>query len=329
MRLLVVGAGSIGKRHLQNFRQLGVDHVGVVDVRADRRQEVAERFGITRLYPDIDRALQDDYDAVVVGVPTAYHTEVTVKSVRAGAHVLMEKPISNCWDGLSEVLSEVRRKNLVCLVGYTYRFWPPLLKVNELLERQLIGKVYFADITFSEYLPDWHPWEDYRSWFMSKKEQGGGALLDESHAVDMARWLFGEIEEVFCLTGNISHLEMTADDYAQFIVNYASGASGTIHMDLFGRKHRRSIDTYGEKGNICWEFFSNRVDVYHVEEGFTETITFTCERNDMFIAEAKHFLDCIAGRAQPRVGMEEAMRTLKVLLAGVESSETKKMVRVN
>lgn len=329
MRLLVVGAGSIGKRHLANFQRLGVDRLGVVDIRADRRREVADRLGITRLYSDADSALQDGYEAVVVCVPTAYHAEVASKSVAAGAHVLMEKPISNRWNGLSELLAEVRSKNLVYLVGYTYRFWPPLLKVHGLLEQRIIGKVYFADVTFSEYLPDWHPWEDYRSWFMSKKEQGGGALLDESHAVDLARWLLGEIKEVFCLTGNISSLEMTADDYAQFIVNYASGASGTIHMDLFGRKHRRSLHICGETGNILWDFFSNQVEIHHVEDKSTQTFRFTCERNEMFIAEAQHFLDCIAGKAEPRVSIEDAMKTLKVLLAGMESSETKRMIKVS
>jgi predicted dehydrogenase len=327
MRVLVVGGGSIGKRHAGNFKQLGIERVGVVDPRADRRAEVTAKLGLTDTYESVDAALQNGYDAVVVGVPTAFHTEVAHRSLAAGAHVLMEKPISDRLDGLSDLVQETSRLRRVFMVGYTYRFWPPLLHLHKLLSSGIVGRVYFADVTFSEYLPDWHPWEDYRSWFMSKKEQGGGAMLDESHAVDMARWLFGEIRDVFCLTGNLSHLEMTADDHAQFLVNYESGARGTIHMDLFGRRHRRTIDVVAEHGNITWDFFANTVQVQHVDQRYSQTTTFTCERNDMFLAEAAHFLDAIAGRTEPLVSAGDAARTLAVLLAGFTSSQSGNRVR--
>jgi predicted dehydrogenase len=326
-RILVVGGGSIGKRHAGNFKQLGA-HVGVVDTRADRRAEVAERLGIST-YASLDTALKENYEAIVVGVPTAHHAEVAARSIEAGAHLLIEKPISNSEKDILKVIEAAERKRLVILVGYTYRFWPPLLKLKELIDQSIVGRIYFVDIVFSEYLPDWHPWEDYRSWFMSKKDLGGGALLDESHAVDMARWLFGEITEVFCRTGNLSHLEMTADDHAQFLVTFASGAMGTIHMDLFGRKHRRFLNVYGQRGNLSWDFFANRIDVEHVEDRHAQTLTFSCERNDMFVAEAQHFLDCMDGKATPAVTGADALRTLRILLTGIESSETRRAIRLS
>jgi predicted dehydrogenase len=323
MRLLVVGGGSIGKRHLTNFKQLGVEDLAVVDPRPDRRQEVADRVGVTRGYPDLAAALDEaTYDAVVVGTPTVFHTEMAAKSLNAGAHVLMEKPIAMTEAGLADVLAAADRRRLAFMVGYTYRFWPPLQYLQRLIADQVLGPVYFADVTFSEYLPDWHPWEDYRAWFMSKKEQGGGAMLDESHAVDLARWLFGEVAELSCSTGNVSHLEMTADDHAHFLVHYTSGARGTIHMDLFGRRHRRHIEVLCRDGNISWDFFKNQIEIDHVAEKRIETVKFTCERNEMFLAEARHFLDCAAGRSAPIVAGDDAIRTLRVLLAGQESSRT-------
>jgi predicted dehydrogenase len=323
MRLLVVGGGSIGKRHLGNFKQLGVEDLAVVDPREDRRQEVAQRTGVTTAFADLDAALSAArYDAVVVGTPTAFHTDAAARAIAGGAHVLMEKPIAMTEAGLADVLSEAKRRKLTFMVGYTYRFWPPLHHLRRLIETQALGPTHFADVTFSEYLPDWHPWEDYRAWFMSKREQGGGAMLDESHAVDMARWLFGEIRDVVCQTGTISHLEMTADDYAQFLVTYASGARGTIHMDLFGRRHRRVVEVLCRDGNLSWDFFQNQVDVHNVARKQTETVKFTCDRNDMFIDESRLFLDCVAGRAEPIVSADDAIRTLRVLLAGQESSRS-------
>jgi predicted dehydrogenase len=97
-------------------------------------------------------------------------------------------------------------------------------------------------------------------------------------------------------------------------------------MDLFGRKHRRSVEVIGEFGNISWDFFANTVTMTHVEERFSQTTAFSCERNDMFLAEASHFLECCAGRAEPRVSGDDAIMTLKVLLAGIRSAETGRRV---
>jgi predicted dehydrogenase len=329
MRLLVVGCGSIGKRHLGNFQQLGVSHLGAVDPRPDRRQEVMERFGLRSLYGSIDEALRDGYEAALVGVPTRYHVEVAEKAVAAGMHVLIEKPIADRIDGVRELLEKVAKKGLCLMVGYTYRFWPPLLKIKELIDHGIFGRLYSVQITFSEYLPDWHPWEDYRSWFMAKKELGGGAILDESHTLDFARWLFGEVDSIFCVNGQFSHLEITSDDLAEMIVSFRSGAVGNIHMDIYGRHYRKEMAIIGEKASGYWDFYANQVKVYHAEGKTWQTWQFSCDRNDMFLAEDRHFLDCIANESKPMVDGADGLKTLQVILAAVESSKAGRLVRLS
>lgn len=320
MKVLIVGAGSVGKRHLQNFRALGVPAFGMVDTREDRRQEAAQEPGVVAVHADLGAALAESYDVVVVCAPTASHVPIGQLSLEAGAHVLMEKPLSHTDDGVSALLSLARARNRVLMVGYTYRFWPALIRLKQLLEQGAIGRVLFVDLNFSQYLPDWHPWEDYRSWFMSKREQGGGALLDESHAIDMARWLFGEIQDVFCHSGNLSSLEMTADDYAHLLVTFQSGAKASIHLDVFGRRPRRALDVSGEAGNISCDVSKGELTVYRGDRDSSEVIACSSERNDMFMAEASHFLECIAGRAAPCVSGDDAYRTLLVLMAARRSS---------
>lgn len=322
MRLLVVGCGSVGKRHLGNFQQLGVPHLGGVDPRSDRRQEVTQRLGISAVYASTEEALADKYNAVVVGVPTAYHLEVARQAIASGAHVLMEKPLSDRLEGLEKLLAEAKKKSLVFMVGYTYRFWPPLQTIKKLLDQEILGRLYSAQITFSEYLPDWHPWEDYRHWFMARKDLGGGAILDESHAIDLARCLLGEVASVFCVNGHFSHLEITSDDLSEMVVSFRSGAIGSLHMDIFGRHHRRDLAIMGEKGNISWDFYTNEVKLYQGDGKVWQTWKFSSERNDMFVAEARHFLDCIAGKATPPVDGYDGLKTLKVILAAIESSRT-------
>lgn len=328
MKLLVIGGGSIGKRHLGNFQKLGVSEIGIVDTRSDRRQEIAEKFGITALYESVDEALSEGYTAAVVAVPTHYHLDVAEKAVDKGLHLLIEKPISDRTERIQNLLKKAQEKSLTLMVGYTYRFWPPLQKIKELIDRGDIGRLYSVQITFSEYLPDWHPWEDYRSWFMARKEMGGGAILDESHTLDFARWLFGEAESVFCINGQFSHLEITSDDLAEMVVLFKSGAIANIHMDIYGRHHRKEMVIIGEKGNCYWDFYANQVRFYYGEGKTWQTWQFSCDRNDMFLAEARHFIDCIANNSKPVVDGFDGLKTLELILAAIESSGKGGLVRL-
>lgn len=328
MRLLVVGCGSIGKRHVGNFKTLGVEHLGAVDTREDRRQEVVERLGVTSVYKNVDEALAEGYDAVLAGIPTRFHVDVASKAIAAGAHVLIEKPLSDTLEGVDDLIEKARSNGLVLMVGYTYRFWPPLRRIKELLDAGAIGRVYSAQITFSEYLPDWHPWEDYRSWFMARKDLGGGAILDESHAIDISRWLFGDVAEVLCVNGTFSHLEITADDLAEMILVHRGGTVASVHMDIFGREHRKQMAIIGESGNIAWDFYANTVTVARVDGGVRETLAFSCDRNDMFLEEARCFLDCIEGRAIPPVDGTDGRKTLELIVAALDSSQARRAVRL-
>ncbi len=328
MRLLVVGCGSIGKRHLGNFQALGVEHLGAVDTREDRRVEVAERFGVTSLYGSVDDALAEGYNAVLAGVPTRFHSEVAEKAIASGAHVLVEKPLADRADGVEDLLEKARRNGLVVMVGYTYRFWPPLVRAKQAIDEGAIGRVVSAQIRFSEYLPDWHPWEDYRSWFMADAELGGGALLDESHTVDIARWFFGDVRSVFGFTGRVSGLEITADDLAEMVLRFESGAVAGVHMDIYGRSHRKEMLIQGEDGNLDWDFYANRVTLYRADSKATDVWEFDTDRNEMFLAEARHFLECVEGRATPPVDGADGLETLKVLLAVRRSSQTGRVVEL-
>lgn len=327
MKLLIVGGGSVGKRHLRNFRSLGVESFGVVDPRVDRRAELAPEPGVIATFETLEASLGGGFSAAIVCAPTAFHVPIGTACLEAGMHVLMEKPLSHTMDGVDEMLETARARGLTFMVGYTYRFWPPLQRLKTLLDEQRIGQLLFMHVAFSQYLPDWHPWEDYRTWFMSKREQGGGALLDESHTLDMVRWLVGEIDDLWCETGNLSKLEMTADDYAQFVVRFANGVRGTVHMDVFSRQPFRSLEFSGEEGNIRCDLNANEITV-HVPGSDPVVERFTCDRNEMFVAEARCFLEAMAGRTPAVVSGDDARRTLRIIIAGLESDRSGCRVRV-
>lgn len=327
MRIAVVGCGSIGKRHLSNLKALGVDQLAAIDTREDRLEEVRDRIGSDiACFTRIDEALAPGCDGVIVGIPTAHHVDAAMAALSAGAHVLIEKPISNRMEAARTLIQAAESKNLTITVGYTYRFWPALKDVKAQLDKGVIGRVYSASIIFSEYLPDWHPWEDYRSWFMAHKDQGGGAVLDESHAIDIMRWLFGEATSVYGINGTISELEIDSDDLAEMVVRFDSRVIGSIHMDIYGRHHRKELAIQGELGNIYWDFYSNIVKVYHADsETWTQT-QFEDDRNDMFKAEVAHWLKSIAVGLPPLVDGRDAINTLAIALAAQASSESGKAI---
>ncbi len=164
---------------------------------------------------------------------------------------------------------------------------------------------------------------------MAKKEEGGGAILDESHALDLVRWLFGEVESVYCLNGKFSSLDITSDDLADIILRFRNGIVGNIHLDIFGRDHRKELVIIGEKGNIFWDGNKDLVTVYNAESSDREMIRFDCDRNDQFLHEVKHFLECIEKGQSPVADGFDGLKTLEVILAALESSEKGKVIKIS
>ncbi|MEK7443390.1 MAG: Gfo/Idh/MocA family oxidoreductase, partial [candidate division NC10 bacterium] len=176
---LVVGGGSIGKRHLKNLLASGRS-AGVVETREDRRAEIASRLPAVRIFASLDEALgAERFETGFICVPTASHMPPALLLAKAGAHIFMEKPVSHSLDGIPELLEALQSRSLVGMTGFCMRFFQPLQKAKDLLEAGAVGRIVTARSFTGVYLPDWHPYEDYRSFYMAKKEQGGGVLLDE------------------------------------------------------------------------------------------------------------------------------------------------------
>ena len=260
--ILVVGAGSIGKRHLANLAELGVRQIAVADPREDRLKEAMARAPQVELIPL--RSGQEAYDrrlpiqATVIATPPRYHPEAIRNAIAAGSAIFCEKPLA-CddeeWKSLTELVEQTEKKGLFTLVAYNYRFNAHLRQVRQMLKQNAVGKILSVRGTFSENLREWHPWEGL-NFYMSSRRQGGGALLDESHLIDLCRWLFGEIAEVTGYNGTVSTLGeepgFDVDDLAEIGVRFESGTIGSLHMDLFGKYHQKRLEVIGQEGTLFW-----------------------------------------------------------------------------
>jgi len=160
---------------------------------------------------------------------------------------------------------------------------------------------------------------------MASRELGGGALLDESHFIDLMLWLFGAPESLVGNVEHISSLEITSDDNVDVFVRYRDGLRVTIHLDLFGRPHRRSITVVGERGSLECLFDPNIV-VESVTGREPETTKFDCERNDMFLAETKEFLTLLTGGESVTCSLDDGIAVLRNVEAIRRSSEEQRMI---
>jgi predicted dehydrogenase len=180
----------------------------------------------------------------------------------------------------------------------------------------------------SAHLADWHPWERYQDFFMASKTLGGGALLDESHFVDLMIWLFGLPTDVFASVDRLSPLEIETDDTVDALLFYGEGPRIQLHLDLFGRPHRRSITIRGEAGTIDWNYESNNVRISSIASGEWDSTAFDNDRNDMFLGAAREFVSILDGEAQPSCTAEDGYSVMRVLDAMRLSSEEKRTVSV-
>lgn len=320
--ILILGTGSAGKRHARNLHELGC-RISCMDPRQDRIDELAVDVPLVGGYQAVDDALAaGDLHGVAVTSPPMFHVEQSTAALRAGLPVLLEKPVCPTLAD-AETLRRVRDlTGTPLLLGYTYRWWPPLMRVRELLAEGVIGALRYAQFVMSAHLADWHPWERYQDFFMAHQSLGGGALLDESHWLDLMFWFLGAPQTVRADIDKVSDLEIDTDDNVEMMIRYASGLRVGMHLDLYGRPHQKYIRFYGEEGTLLWSFDPNAIRIARGMEEAWEDETFTCERNDMFVGVAREFLAVLDGQEPSTCTLEDGLAVLGLIEQARQSSST-------
>ncbi|MDD5593361.1 MAG: Gfo/Idh/MocA family oxidoreductase [Candidatus Margulisbacteria bacterium] len=329
MKILVVGCGSIGSRHLENLRSLGGFELIAVDVDKKRLADVKAKFSL-KSYDDYAAALELERPAaVIVCVPNHLHLKYAIAAARAGCHLFVEKPLSHNLDSLAELTDIIENKKLKFFMGSNWKFFPDFIKMKELLDQGVIGRVLSFTVIAGQYLPDWHPLEDYRQGYSANSRLGGGVLLD-SHEIDYLQWFLSPIKKVACLTGKYSDLEIDTEDIAALIVELESGAVGTIHLDYIQQPYRRSYYLYGDQGCLEWDFLKKEINIYSKATKKWRKIGGdpAYELNQMYLAEMRHFLDILTGKAEPLTDIRQARQTLKVIEAAKRSSASGQAVTI-
>lgn len=329
-RVLVVGCGSIGTRHLRNLRTLGVADLLACDPRPERRREVTTQCGVEAVGA-LGEAWAWDPTVALITAPTALHASLALEAARRGCHLFVEKPVAaQIDDEVHELLAVVRERHLVTLVGCNLRFHPGLVRVKELLEQGVIGRVVAARAEAGQYLPDWHPGEDYRQGYSASRALGGGVLLDAIHELDYLRGLLGEVTAVACFADKLSHLEIETEDTAAVLLRFANGCIGQVHLDYVQRAYSRTCQLIGDDGTIRWDYAAGQTSWYTAatRQWNSTPNPRGWELNQMYLDELHHLFRCLSGEEQPRVDLVEGVRVLEIALAAKASAEAGHVIRL-
>jgi predicted dehydrogenase len=331
-RLLIVGLGSIGSRHARLARQL-IPNVQIV---ALRRQDLPSPDGIDRCVTSLDEALQFRPQAAVIANPATHHLEIAVPLARNGVNLLIEKPVSATAEPVTELINAARDQRITLLIGYNMRFLPSLQRFRELLQSECYGKILSIRAEVGQYLPSWRPSSDYRETVSAKAALGGGALLELSHEIDYLHWIFGEVQWVSAVLLKQSNLEIDVEDTAHLTLGFAASANSagkplvaSLTLDFIRRDTTRFCTVICEKGTLRWNALIGTVDGFDAASNAWQTLYMhQSQRDDSYIAEWRHFLNCISSGENPQISGQDGLAVMYVIEAARVSSATKSVIPV-
>lgn len=315
MKALIVGLGSAGVRHLNNLHALGVEKFLVLRKRmADPPAAVAAQD--VQVFERFDQAQALGPDIAVVANPTALHLESAQKVLDAGCHLYLEKPVSHTAGGLDSLARQAARTKRIVTVGCQLRFHPNLLAIKKWITERQLGKVFTATVDMGEYLPSWHPWEDYRTGYAARSDLGGGVVLTQIHDIDYLYWLFGPMACVHADGGRLTPLETDVEDTAMISLRSNAGVRIHLRMDYWRNPPVRKMNVVGEKGEIFWDYHKGEAVLIRGGEVRAQSkLSDAWERNTMFLDIMKDFLEAVRTGAEPAVPLSQGIDTLNIALA--------------
>jgi predicted dehydrogenase len=352
MKILIAGFGSIGRRHFHNLLTLGESDILFYRTRAVKNTASSllpeDELAGYQVETDLSAALAVHPQAVIISNPTALHLEVAIPAAEAGCHLLLEKPISHSLERVDELEAALRRGGGKALVGYQFRFHPGLQKVAELLAQGVIGRPLSVRAHWGEYLPGWHPWEDYRQGYSARVDLGGGVILTLSHPIDYLRWLgqacvpaLGEVGAVWAFAGHLSDLDVEVEDTAEIGLQFDNGVIGSLHLDYNQQPSAHYLEIIGTLGTLHWNNGNISLPVKNTGSQATPSVVWNTaeagwqnwslpesyERNSMFMAEMRHFLDMINLGTPSLCSLQDGKMSLRLALAALQSAEQGRLIK--
>jgi len=337
-RVLFVGLGGAGQRHLRIFKELLPSETEFSAFRTTKKtpllnsdfsvnQETTQeqKFDLTS-FSSLEEALASKPDLVVISTPSSLHYDVALQAAKQKSHIFIEKPFSHNLDGFAEFQQLVLSNELIFFVSFQRRFHPYMGKIKSFLDEGKIGKILSAHFEVCSYVPEWHKYEDFREMYACKQDLGGGVLLTEIHELDLCTWFFGLPDAVYCSGGNFSDVKLDVEDTAHLTLKYPN-YSVQINLCFMQQHNRRELYIAGAKGYVEWNIEGNQLIFHDYRTNEKEVMTDSnLSNDDQFIAQADEFLDRIPSKSVNELA--KAQNSLLIVEAAKQSMKTGTEIQV-
>jgi len=320
-RLLVIGVGSIGERHLRCFQSTGRVELSLCDTNEALRRRVAEQYGISRTYGSFEAALADEHDAAVVATPANLHVSMAIRLARAGVHLLIEKPLSINTEDVDELREELRQRQLTAVVAYVLRGHPALAAMKRAIDSGRFGEPVHLVATAGQHFPTYRP--AYREIYYTDHATGGGAIQDGlTHVLNAGQWLVGRIDSLVADAAHQVLDGVEVEDTVGLLARHG-GVLASYSFNQHQAPNESTITVACRQGTARCELHNHRWRwMVEPEKPWEEETFGPLERDTVFVAQANAFLDCLEGRAPPVCTLDEGFDTLRANLAALASVRT-------
>jgi predicted dehydrogenase len=330
-RILIVGLGSIGKRHLRLARELLPDSKIAV---LRHKVELTIPEGADYIFSTMAEAVDFLPQLAVISNPANFHLSAAIPLVETGVHLLIEKPLSSSIKGTAELLDACQKTNTILAIGYNLRFLLSLQKFKSLLDDKTIGDVWSVRSEIGQFLPSWRPNSDYRQGVSAQHALGGGALLELSHDIDYLLWIFGEIEWVQAVLTQQSDLEIDVEDSAHLIFGFVvrgrqNPIVATVNLDFIRQDTTRLCTVIGKLGSLRWNGIEGTVELWtSVTQGWKEVYKHQATRDQSYLAEWSNVINSIEQGVPPLITGEDGLKVLQIVEAARLANKTNSQVDV-
>jgi predicted dehydrogenase len=333
-RVLVIGLGSMGKRRVRNLKRLGVPVIIGFDPRPDRRAEALAQTPELRTVDEIELGFAADPQAVVVSTPPDLHVQYARQAVGHGLPFFTEASVVD--DQVDVLLAESRRAGVVAAPSCTLRFHPSIRTMKRLVDDGRIGKLLAYTHHSGQYLPDWHPWEDYRRFYAGQRITGACREIVPFELIWLT-WIAGPVDAVTAFKGKTSDLDVDIDDVYQVLGRHAQGALGHLLVDVLAREPIRRCTLVGSEGTIHWEWATRTVALYEATSKRTEVFEEAAgtvqpgyvHAEEPYVDEMRTYLAAVAGDRPWPYTLEEDIAMLRLLQAAERSSDEGRHIAID
>ncbi len=319
-RLLVVGVGSIGERHLRCFHRTERCQLTFCEPNSQLRQTIAERYPFARAEPSLEAAMEGGgLDAAIIAAPSQLHLPIANQLAQAGVHLLIEKPLSTTWDGVSELRDQAQQKSLVVMIAYVHRSHPAVRAVKQVLDEGRFGRPVQLVAVVGQNFPTYRP--AYREIYYTRHETGGGAIQDSmTHIYNMGEWLVGPIERIVTDASHQILEGVTVEDTAHSLTRQGN-VLGSYALNQYQAPNELMVTVVCERGTVRIDYGKLRWSyMEQPDTPWQHHAVQVPERDHLYTTQAHSFLDALEGKSPSPCTLADGMQTLAVNLASMRSA---------